>query len=220
MAAVLTGPELELLRRTYLFASLTGDELSGVLKKPECSVVFYEKGDIIYAPHAYRRSLGVLLSGAVEVTKGELVVSILREGELFGAAALFSGETAYATTLTVRQSCRAVFFPQPLVSQLMEEYPVFTMAYVRYLSGRIRFLSGKLEEVTAGSAERKVEQYLLTRLHGDRAVLDCTATVLAKKLNISRASLYRVLETMEKSGMIRREGKTVIFTGNMERRPL
>jgi CRP-like cAMP-binding protein len=142
---------------------------------------FLRKGRYHYAPHAYRRSLGVLLSGACGGDQGGACGQHTAGGELFGAAALFSGETAYATTLTVRQSCRAVFFPQPLVSRLMEEYPVFTMAYVRYLSGRIRFLSGKLEEVTAGSAERKVEQYLLTRLHGDRAVLDCTATVLAKK---------------------------------------
>jgi CRP-like cAMP-binding protein len=220
LAADLTIPELESLRRTFLFSALTDTELSDVLARPDCSAVSYEKGDIIYSPHTFLHSLGAVLSGAVEVTKGEFVVSILREGTLFGAAALFNGETEYATTLTVRQSCRAVFFPQALVARLMEEYPAFDMAYVKYLSERIRFLSGKLEEVTAGSAGQKVEQYLLARLRGDRAVLDCPATILAKKLNISRASLYRVFETLEKSGAIRREGKTVILTGNLERRQI
>lgn len=220
MSAVLTKSELELLGRNALFSGFTREELSEAVKRPECFKASFEKGAVIYEPHTFSRSLGVLLSGAVVVTKGDFIVSILRQGALFGAAALFNGETDYVTTLTTRTPCDAVFFPQSLMARLMEEYPALTMAYIKYLSERIRFLSGKLEELTAGSAERKVEQYLLARLQGDRVELDCPANALAKKLNISRASLYRVFETLEKSGVIRKEGKTVIFTGNMERRPI
>jgi len=47
------------------------------------------KGGVIYAPHAFRRCLGVVLEGRVQVNKGALIMSVLEPGDLFGAAALF-----------------------------------------------------------------------------------------------------------------------------------
>ena len=220
VAAVLTDTEFCLLAQTFLFRNLSPAELTDALARPECVRGSYEKGDMIYAPHTFERNLGVLLSGMVEVTKGELIVSVLREGELFGAAALFNDEADYATTLTARTPCRAVFFPQPLMAGLMELHPALTMAYVRYLSGRIRFLNGKIESLIAGSAERKLEQYLLARMEGDRAVLDCPVTALARRLNMSRASLYRAFETLEDTGVIRRDGKSIFLSAGTERNEL
>lgn len=49
----------------------------------------------------------------------------------------------------------------------MGRFPEVGRNYVAYLSGRICFLSGKIDALTAGSAERKVAQYLLSRLEGD-----------------------------------------------------
>ena len=48
----------------------------------------------------------------------------------------------------------------------MVRFPEVGRNYVAYLSGRICFLSGKIDALTAGSAERKVAQYLLSRLEG------------------------------------------------------
>ena len=217
LAAAWTETELSLLRQTALFGTLSPSELHGILARPECIRGSYAKGDVIYAPHAFQRNLGVLLSGVVEVTKGELIVSVLRKGELFGAAALFNEEPDYATTLTARIPSEVLFFPQELISCLMEQYPVLAMGYVRYLSGRIRFLSGKIEDLIAGSAERRLEQYLLARLEDGRVKLDCPATALARRLNMSRASLYRAFELLEAAGVIRREGKAVFMTAGAER---
>ncbi len=220
MAAVLTDGELCLLSRTALFHTLSPAELSDALARPECVRGSYAKGDVIYAPRTFDRSLGVLLSGMVQVTKGELIVSVLREGELFGAAAIFNNEDEYATTLTARAACAAVFFSQALMTLLMERHHALAMAYVRYLSGRIRFLSDRIEDLIAGSAEQRLEQYLMARLEGDRVTLDCPAAALARRLNMSRASLYRAFELLEESGIIRREGKYIHMISGTERNGL
>ena len=94
-----------------------------------------------------------------------------------------------------------------LVEELMGRFPEVCRSYVAYLSERIRFLSGKIDALTAGSAERKVAQYLLSRLDGEWAELDCSATGLAQRLGVSRASLYRALDALEARGAVRRAGK-------------
>ena len=66
------------------------------------------KGGVIYAPHAFRRCLGVVLEGRVQVNKGALIMSVLEPGDLFGAAALFNDRADYATTLTARAPCRVL----------------------------------------------------------------------------------------------------------------
>lgn len=217
MGAKLTAQEQAVLSATGLLGSLTPEELEEALAAPACRCADYARGDVIYAPHAFSRSLGVLLTGSVEVTKGELLVSCLARGEIFGAAALFNAEEDYATTLTARGPCRVVFFPQELMTRLMETCPRLAMAYVDYLSGRIRFLSRRLEDVLAGGAERRLEQYLAVRAAEEGPVLDCPATQLARRLNVSRASLYRAFEALEAQGVIHREGKTVLLCRHLER---
>lgn len=220
MSAVLIREERSILRQGSLFRSFTDQELEETLAQPECMRGSFAKGERIFSPHAFCRSLGILLSGTVEVTKGNLIVSVLQAGEIFGAAALFNGEKEYVTTLTVRNPCDAVFFPQALVVRLMGEHASFAQNYVRYLSGRIRFLSDKIGGLIAGGSEQRLEQYLLGRLDGTKVELNCSATALAKRLNMSRASLYRAFEALEMSGVIHKEGKTVWMTVDMERSSL
>ena len=164
---------------------------------------------MIYAPHAFRRCLGVVLEGRVQVNKGALIMSVLEPGDLFGAAALFNDRADYATTLTARAPCRVLLLPQALVEELMGRFPEVGRNYVAYLSGRICFLSGKLDALPAGSAERKVAQYLLSRREGGWVELDCSAAGLARRLGVSRASLYRALDALAGRGILPREGRRV-----------
>ena len=56
-------------------------------------------------------------------------------------------------------------------------------------------------------AEGKLARYLLANSHG--GLFTCSATDLAQRLGISRASLYRAFETLEGHGLIARQGKTI-----------
>ena len=92
----------------------------------------------------------------------------------------------------------------------MERWPRVAVNYIRYLSGRIRVLSGKIRSLAADSVEGRLKQYLLTSLTPDNPRLNCAATELAKRLGISRASLYRAFETLESQGLIRRQGRAIL----------
>jgi CRP-like cAMP-binding protein len=166
------------------------------------------RGETIYTPHRFRRCLGVLLSGQVRVSKENLVVSTLRAGDLFGAAALFTDSPDYATTLTALSDCALVLLPQENVSRLLADSPAFAEHYVRYLSGRIQFLSRRLDAVSADTAEGKLGQYLLTNADETDQVT-ISATGLSQRLGVGRATLYRAFEALEREGAIRREGKTI-----------
>ena len=183
MAAEITREELLLLERCPFFRGADEALLRRVLVLPGVTAEAFSAGETVYQPHQFRRCLGFLLAGQVQVTNAALSVSVLEAGELFGAAALYNDLPDYATTLTARSPCRILFLPQEDVDRLLGEEPLLRRNYLRYLSGRIRFLSGRLGAL---------------------------AHDLAKRLGLSRASLYRAFEALESAGLIRREGKTVI----------
>ena len=202
------GALLGLLEGTFLFQDAP-EAAVAALADGRAQLRRAARGEVIYDPRHFQRCLGVVAEGTVRVNKGELLMSVLRRGDLFGAAALFNDRPDYATTLTARSPCALVLLPQDLVEELMGRWPQVGRNYVAYLSERIRFLSAKIDALTAGPALRKAAQYLLSRQDGETAELDCSITDLACRLGVSRASLYRALDGLEAAGSIARKGRRV-----------
>ena len=105
---------------------------------------------------------------------------------------------------------RILFFPQPSVSALIRD-PRIAENYIRYLCGRIHFLSGKIDSLIAGTGERKVAQYLLSQLEGGAEMLrlSCSLTDLAERLHMGRASLYRAFDHLSSEGILEKRGRTI-----------
>lgn len=207
--AGLERSELALLARTPLFQGLPETLALRAAADRRSTLVETPRGGSIYTPHAFSHSLGAVLSGRVEVRKGELIVSVLEPGDLFGAAALFNDRTDYAASLTARTPCRLLLLPQELMEELMAASPALARQYIRYLSGRIRFLEQKIDSLVAGTAEERLARFLRAQSQDGLTSLDCSLTGLAGRLNVSRASLYRALDALEDRGVIRREGRAI-----------
>lgn len=202
----LTRAQRDLVRASFLFREVPEQALDFCLEHSgaECAA----RGAQLYTPARFRRCLGLVLSGRVRVTRGDLFVGVLEKGDWFGAAALFNDREEYPTTLTALTQCRALFFPQDTVSALMERWPRAGANYVRYLSGRICFLSDRLNSLSAGTAEEKVEQFLLRSADGDGRVT-VSATAIAQALGLGRASVYRAFDRLEERGILSRTGKEI-----------
>lgn len=167
-----------------------------------------EKGGVLCGRKRSRRCLGVILRGRVQVRREALFMSTLEEGDVFGAAALFHGGEEPPTTLTALTGCEALLIPQESVRRLLRECGDFAEDYAVYLSGRIQFLSQRLEAVSSPSAQGKLAQYLLSAAGGAGAVT-LSATQLGQRLGMGRATLYRAFDALERTGSIAREGKTI-----------
>ena len=200
----LTEEELALLSACPLFQGVDRELLRRLTR--EAGQARFEAGQVVYNPQHFRRCLGVVLSGRLQVTKGTLAVSVLRPGELFGAAALYSDEPEFAATITAMGPSRCLMLEHDLVDRLLAEQGQIRENYLRYLTGRVRFLSGRLQALAQPGVEGKLARYLLA---GGTGELTCPATQLCRRLGVSRASLYRAFAALEDSGLITRKGKTI-----------
>lgn len=207
----MTAKELELLKGTFLFQGLEDREIAAALETSCFERRVYQKSQVIYSPESFRRELGILLRGSLTVTKGSLTVSELTPGDLFGAAALFTKEERYVSTLTARTASEVLFLSQESVSQLIDSSRIIRENYLTYLAQRIRFLSAKVDALSAGSGERKLTDYLLRHCDAEGRLTVRSMTQLASTLGIGRASLYRELGKLSDAGLIEHSGKTIIM---------
>lgn len=207
----------KLVRCSFLFQNVPEEGLEFCLS--QAHVQQAQRGEVLYSPEHFRRCLGVVLSGRVRVSRKELFVAVLEKGDWFGAAALFNDREEFPSTLTALNECTVLFIPQQAVAQLMHRWPAAGENYVRYLSGRIGFLSDRLNSLAAGTAQEKVEQFLL-RSAGENGEVRLSATAVAQALGLGRASVYRAFEVLEQRGVITRDGKNILITGaNIQEEP-
>lgn len=192
-----------------LFAGVEAAVLEDVLGQASCLEI--PRGETIYQPTRFLRCLGVLLRGRVQVRREQLLVSVLEAGDVFGAAALFQPGENYPTTLTALTPCTVLLIGQEQVQRLLHTSGAFAENYVVYLSGRIHFLSRRLDTVSASSSQVRLAQYLLTA-QDEEGKVTLSATQLCQRIAVGRATLYRAFEVLEGEGVITRSGKTITIT--------
>lgn len=173
--------------------------------------VDFEKGVLIYSTHSFHRAVGLVVSGRVTVIRAAAVLNRLGPGDLFGAAALYGDEEEYATEVVARTACEVQFFSQPLLEEWMKADFRIAENYIRFLSGRIRFLNRRIAAFTAGSANQRLLLYLQQHADENGQVSPRNMTELAHMLDMSRTSLYRSLDELAALGHLRREGKKLYF---------
>ena len=217
LAELMPG-EMETVRAAFLFRNAKEETVENALSDPLAQIESYRRGESVYDPVHFERSLGLVLSGRIRVSGGSApryLMRTLSKGDPFGAAAVFSPEEDYVSYLTAETRCRVLFLPQTLLARLLYEDPAIAENYIVFLSGRVRFLNEKIRSLTSPSTEEALTKYLLKNAvreeTGYAVYPERSYSSLADALNMGRASLYRALEDLERQGLIRREGKRIFI---------
>ena len=211
----LSAVQFSQLKQASIFYAVSVSTIEKVLASPYCELRSYKKGQLVYTKTDFSRSLGIVLSGSLRVTKGNagghaMIMSTLGSASLFGAAALFNDEPEYATDISALCDTEILFFAQRLVQRMMRFEPQIAENYIKYLSERILFLNKKIYFLSSGTAEQRLASFLLDNLPaGQSAELPMPLNKLALALNVSRASLYRAFDALADTGAIVKDGKNV-----------
>lgn len=203
------------LKKTKIFKDADEKKLSTVLKEYGKSFSF-SKGKTVLSQETYSPVIFIILKGEARVSKGETVISHLKEGEIFGAAFLYNPDYNFENTVTALTPLKVVIIEKAGMDKLIAEDSTVSFNYITYLSERIGFLNSKIESYTQPSAEEKLLLYLQknSNIIDGECEISVSMTELSNVLHISRASLYRVMETLEKKQKICRNGKKIYIKGN------
>lgn len=199
---------LTLLQDHFLFQGVE-ELLPEALALPTKS---FQRGETICDTDTAQQALGIVLRGraeAVAAAREQAVLAAFGPGDTFGAAALFGG-AGYVSRIRAVTGSEVLFLPETLLRRWMERCPQVAVNYITFLSGRIRFLNGKISILTQDSAQNRLYRWLRANCDGEgRLPEKLSMTKLAATLSMGRTSLYRAMEELEAAGMIVRDGKRI-----------
>lgn len=205
---------LNFLKQTRIFKDADEKILTRVLNEYGKSVS-YSKNDIVFSKENYSPVICIIIKGEARVSKGDTVISHLKDGEIFGAAFLYNQSYEFENTVTALTPLKVVIIEKDGIDTLIKCDSSISFNYIEYLSERIGFLNSKIEGYTKPSAEEKLMLYLQKNsdVNNGKCEISVSMTELSRVLHISRASLYRVIEALENQGKICRDGKKIYVKG-------
>lgn len=201
---------ISFLKNTRIFKDADEKVLASVLNTYGKSIS-YSKNDIVFSKENYSPVVCIIIKGEARVSKGDTVISHLKDGEIFGAAFLYNQSYNFENIVTALTPLKVVIIEKSGIDELIKCDSSISFNYISYLSERIGFLNSKIEGYTKPSAEEKLMLYLKKNadISNGKCEISVSMTELSHVLQISRASLYRVIENLEQQGKIYRDGKKI-----------
>ncbi|MGH4117611.1 Crp/Fnr family transcriptional regulator [Clostridium sp.] len=210
--------EIDSVFKSYLFSGTNRAILERIILDT-ASISEYKKNYTIYDRDNYFNGLGVIINGSAIVTKGnhsDLVLKVLNKGDVFGVATIFSRKNIYVSKISSLNNCKILFIDENVIEKMFQLDFMLVKNYISFLTDKIYFLNSKIDGFTVDTAEEKLSMFLrnnvcMTREGQYEVDVKIGFTELSKVLNISRASLYRIICGLEEKGIIKKEGKQIFI---------
>ena len=199
-----------------LFGKLSQDDLDGLLL--HARLERFPAGREIFAKGSPGRSMMAILKGGVRISTPspagpDIVLTILRPGEVFGEIALLDGSdrTADATAVLDHRD----FIP------FLERRADLCLLLLRLLSQRLRQTDQQFEEVMFGRLDGRIAMTLVRLAHGTLSrndgvfALRITQQELAGMVGAARESVNKQLHVWQKEGALKL-GKRLIEIADIE----
>lgn len=214
------APPAELAARLQQFPLLSGLPAEAVRKLAAAAHVRrFAAGETLFRQGDPARAFYAVLAGGVRVVRllpdgRDRVLHRLRAGQTFAEAAVLSMPTFPATAIATAGGAEVAEVPAREFIALVENEPGTAKAMIASLAGWLVHLVGRVEELTALSADARLARWLLDApshsvAGGFEVTLSLAKKDLAAHLGITPETLSRVLRRWTDQGIVRSKGPSV-----------
>lgn len=191
-------------------------QLLNVLTKKEHKLVKgYQvtKNSVIHHEGDTCESIGVIVSGKVDVVSysfqgKELILNSLKAGEIFGNNLIFSSEPIYKGDVIAKEKCVIAFINKENLLFLLQNNKDFLELYLKAQSDFGKSLNARIQLLSFTNAEERLHYYASKN---DNVIIFKNVTTLAAQIGIQRETLSRLLTSLVKRHLIKKEKGKITF---------
>ena len=195
------------LRRHHLFSRLPEAALQEVcasanLKRVPAGASLFHQGD--KAERFYFLFSAQVKLHRVVCDGQEKLVEVIRAGESFAEALLFTGAPNYPVSATALKASLVASLHGPHYRRMLEQHPSICLDILGTLSIRLHQRLNEIDTLTLANASHRVVRFLYQSQEDDSGVvtLDVPKRLIASKLGIQPETFSRILHRLIESGMI------------------
>lgn len=208
------GDVYSLLQKVDLFIGLNENEIKEAISDLKISSKNYGKGEILLCAGDKITSVGIILSGTVEISRQDyagkrFIINHLRYPAMFGEALVCDEVKRSPVTLTAINSSRVLWIDFKRVIQNDNNTKIYqnklTHNMIHFLAKKVQFLSNRLDLLCKKTIRAKLAVYLLTALDqttNSQIDIPYNREELADYLCTNRSALSNELCKMRDAGVI------------------
>ena len=171
------------------------------------------KGNIIYHEGDTCESIGIIVSGKVDIVSysfegKEMLINSLKAGDIFGNNLLFSSSPVYRGDVIAKEKSVIAFINKENLEFLLQNNKEFLELYLQAQSDKAKALTARIQLLSFPNAEERLFYYASK---GNGVITFKNVTTLAATLGVQRETLSRLLTTLIKRHLIKKEkGKITV----------
>ena len=171
------------------------------------------KGSIINHEGDVCENIGVIISGKVDIVsyafKGkEMLLNSLKAGEIFGNNLIFSSDPYYRGDVIAKEKCVIAFINKENLIYLLQNNQEFLQLYLQSQSDFGKSLNARIQLLSFTNAEERLFYYASKN---DNVIIFKNVTQLAATIGIQRETLSRLLTSLVKRHLIKKEKGKITF---------
>jgi CRP-like cAMP-binding protein len=208
---------LEAMQACLLLQSLKAEQFDQVVRSARVRQL---KGNrVLFEQGGALTDIYLLLSGGIKLQRlapsgDEKVLEIIRPGQTFAEAVLFSGGSKYPVSAVTVSPSVVVCIEAEGYIKLLRSSNELCMSLLGKLSQRLHWMVNEVDRLTLHSATYRLVSYLLSHISEDKndstgVALVAPKHVIASRLSIKPETLSRTLKALSKQGLIRLDGSQI-----------
>lgn len=193
-----------------LFKGVSKEQINTHMSSIKYQTVVYKKNDVIAIEGDDTSSLGIIISGSIEIQKlyasGKIItIDRLSKGNIFGEVIIFSQMGRYPSTIVSSENSQILFIPKSEMLKLCSIDIQVLNNFMALLSNKILMLNKKLRNLSFETIRQKVSSFIIDeykRQKNNPIKFNISRKEMADYLGIQRPSLSRELIHMKDEDLI------------------
>lgn len=193
-----------------LFKGVSKEQINTHMSSIKYQTVVYKKNDVIAIEGDDTSSLGIIISGSIEIQKlyasGKIItIDRLSKGNIFGEVIIFSQIGRYPSTIVSSENSQILFIPKSEMLKLCSIDIQVLNNFMALLSNKILMLNKKLRNLSFETIRQKVSSFIIDeykRQKNNPIKFNISRKEMADYLGIQRPSLSRELIHMKDEDLI------------------
>jgi CRP-like cAMP-binding protein len=200
----------QVLLSSPLFRGISGDELTTLFQSINHYFKQFRSGELLAQAGENVDKAMLLVTGRlqgemVDFAGNSLKIEELDPPQMVAAAFLFGSQSRFPVYLSAITDGKILVIPKKDFISMLSLEPRVMVNYINIISGKAQFLSGKITFLSLKTIREKIAYFLLQKMKNnsnDLIIIEQTQTHLADLFGITRPSLSRSIQEMEKQGIL------------------
>ncbi|MEG0692410.1 MAG: Crp/Fnr family transcriptional regulator [Oscillospiraceae bacterium] len=206
---------LSVLNSVSLFDTIKETELKSILKCLHSEIKLYQKGDYIFMIDDMISTIGIVLSGQVQIIKEDIlgnrtILTELVKGEIFGETFVCAGITKSPVSVFCVTNCEIMFIDYNRIVTSCTSACAFHATLIanmlKLIAVKSIYLNQKMTILSKRSIREKLMTYFIIETSKSKSshfTISFSRNELADYLCIDRSALSRELSKMQKEGLLK-----------------